>query len=386
MQVTQVYELMNTITQEHLGESVIVQEDLSNVIELGQAFEDAIGLDNYVKALNDQIGRMVFKDKVYKGRAPSVMMDGWEFGSIMQKVTMELPEAEANESWELEDGASYDPNIFTKPTVTATAWNKRVTFEIDMSFTEKQVKSSFQNATQLNAFVSMIYTNIANSLTVKLDGLIMRTINNLMGETVYDDYGANAVTDSSGIKAVNLLYRYNNEVNTGTALTVAQAIVNPEFIRFAVLVMSNYIDRLQVMSTLFNIGDKERFTSDDDLHVVMLSEFKNLADVYLQADTFNEKYTALPNAEKVAFWQGSGTDFSFTNASTINISTSEGNAINMSGILCTMFDRDALGVTNMDRRVKSHYNAKAEFFNEFHKYDAGYFNDANENMVVFFVA
>lgn len=386
MQVNQIYEILNTIAGELLGETAVVEEDLSNVVSLGDTFANVAGFDNYVRALNDQVGRMVFKDRVYNGRVPSVLMDGWEFGSILEKISPDLPTATENESWELTDGTSYDPNVFYKPSVTVKCWNKRVTFEIPVSITEKQVKSSFTSATQMNAFISMIYNAVQNAMTIRIDSLIMRTINNLIGETIYADYAADDITADSHIKAVNLLYLYNTNVNEGTDITAAEAMTDPEFIRFASLTMANYMDRLKVMSTLFNIGGKERFTPETDLHVVMLSEFKNAASVYLQSDTFNDDYTALPNAETVPYWQGSGTDYGFASTSKIDVVTSGAHDVTVTGVLGVMFDRDALGVTCVDPRVTTQYNAKAEFWNEWHKYDAGYFNDANENMVVFFAA
>lgn len=389
MQVSQIYEITNTIAKEILGETAVVQEDLSNVVELGQKFEDIPnGLDNYVRALNDHIGRMVFVDRVYSGRAPSVLMDGWEFGSILEKVTARLPEAQENESWELTDGASYDPNIFYKPQISVSFWDKRVTFEVPVSITEKQVKSAFSSVTQLNAFVSMIYTAVANALTIRLDALIMRTINNFIGETVYADYQSEGLDTKSGTKAVNLLYLYNNRTGTPAAepLTVDAAMSDPEFIRFASLTMKNYVDYMGVMSTVFNIGGQERFTSSDRLHWVALSSFINAADVYLQSDTFHEEYTRLPKAETVPYWQGSGVGFDFDSASMVDVKTSGNHDVTATGVLAVMFDRDALGVTNMDRRVTTNYNPKAEFWNEWHKMDAGYFNDQNENFVVFFIA
>ena len=386
MKVTQIYAIMNTIAGELLGETAVVQEDLSNVVSLGDTFQNVAGLDNYVRALNDHVGRMVFVDRVYKGRIPSVLMDGWEYGSILEKVSPELPDVTENESWKLTNGTSYDPNVFYKPSVTVKCWNERVTFEIPISITEMQVKSSFTTPTQLNAFISMIYTAVQNAMTLRLDALIMRTVNNLIGETIFADFGADPLNASSGVKAVNLLYLYNTNVNPGADITAVDALTSKDFIKFASMTMTNYIDRMKVMSTLFNIGGKERFTPDDRIHVVMLSEFRNSANAYLQSDTFNDQYTALPNAETVPYWQGSGVDYDFDSSSKIDIKTSANHTISAGGILCTMFDRDALGVTNMNPRVTTQYNAKAEFWNEWHKYDAGYFNDTNENMVVFFVA
>lgn len=385
MDVKQIYPLVNAATSEILGETAVLNEDLSNVVDIGEQVFNANAIDRYVKALVNHIGRVIFVNRAYRGGAPSVLMDGWEFGSILEKVQADMPDASENESWELENGASYDPNIFYQPKVSAKFFNKRVTFEIPMSFTEKQVKQSFSNATQLNGFISMLYNNVDKAMTVKIDALIMRTINNMIGETVHSEYASGTYTGSSGVRAVNLLYLYNARYPNAT-LTAAEAPTHPEFIRFAAYVMGLYSDRLSKMSTLFNVGGKERFTPSDMLHIVLLSDFAAGANVYLQSDTFHDQFTALPNAETVPYWQGSGLDYGFNSVSKINIKTANNDTIEIGGILGVMFDRDALGVSNLDRRVTTNYNAKAEFFTNFYKFDAGYFNDLNENFVVFFVA
>lgn len=384
MEVKQIYEIMNNVTKEMLGDSIVVAEDLSNIVELGQQFESVVGLDNYVRKLPDHVGKVVFVDRKYEGRGMQILMDGWEYGSICEKIMTRIPEAVENEDWQLNDGQSYDPNVFHSPDVIGEFWNKRTTFEIDMSITRKQVKSSFDNVTQLNSFLSMILNAIETSLTVKLDALIMRTVNNMIGETIYDAMPAGTYTGAGGTRAINLLKLYNDKYSA--SLTAANAVTTPEFIRFAAYTMKNYIDRLKVLSTLFNIGGEARFTPASKLHVAMLSEFKNAADVFLQSDTFHNEYVALPNADSIPFWQGSGTDFAFNSTSEIKVKTASGHDVDISGVLAVMFDRDALGVSNLDREVRTHYNEKADFWNYFYKAFAGYFNDTNENFVVFYVA
>lgn len=389
MTVEQIYQIMNSVSNELLGESALVKEDLSNIVELGQQFESVVGLDNYVRRLPDHVGRVIFVNRKYEGRAPRVLMDGWEYGSICEKIAARIPEAVENEDWTLQDGASYDPNVFHSPDVLGRFWNKRTTFEIDMSITEDQVKSSFSSVTQLNGFLSMILNAIETSLTMKLDALIMRTINNMIGETFYAEVPAGTYTGRSGVKAVNLLYLYNHAMYGDTSasyITADAALHTPEFIRFAVYVMANYTDRLKVASNLFNIGGETRFTGTSDLHVVMLSEFKNAADTYLQSDTFHNEYTALPDADTVAYWQGSGTGYSFADTGKVYITTASGHDVTATGVLGVMFDRDALGVCNQERKVNTHYNEKANFWNYFYKQFAGYFNDTNENFVVFYIA
>lgn len=391
MEVKQIYDLMNNVTGEVIGKSDLLKEDLSNVVDIGTEVFNASAVDKYVKSLVNHIGKVIFVNRPYSGNVPSVMMDSWEFGSILEKISADLPTATENESWELTDGTDYSPNVFHQPKVSAKFFNDMITFEIPMSFTERQVKQSFSSAAQLNGFMSMLYNSVDKAMTVKIDSLIMRTINNMIAETLLADYTtgtgkSKTVADfgcKSGIKAVNLLKLYNDRFSQ--TLTAEKALTTAEFIRFASMQMSLYIDRMSKMSTLFNAGGKDRFTSSDMLHVVMLTDFKAASGSYLQSDTFHENYVALPNAETIPYWQGSGTAYDFNSVSSINIKTASGTDIQASGILAVMFDRDALGVTNLDRRVTTQYNAKAEFFNNFYKFEAGYFNDLNENFVVFFV-
>lgn len=386
MKVEQVYELANTITNEVLGKENVVNEDLSNIVDVGEEIINSNNLDNYVKNLVDRIGKVVFVNRPYSGSVPSLIMSGWEFGSIMEKIQADIPEASENESWELVNGTSYDPNIFYQPKVTAEFFNKKMTFECNMSFTEKQVKESFSNAEQLNGFMSMLYNSVDRSMTIKIDGLVMRTINNAIASTIYSDYGIDEKNTKSGIKAVNLLYLYNNKY--GTTLTPIQALTTPEFIRFASYEIGLYRDRLSRMSTLFNIGGKERFTPYDMQHLVLLSDFEKSAGVYLYDSNgqFSTENIKLPNADVVPFWQGSGKDYSFENVSSINVKTANNDTVSVSGVLGVLFDRDSMGITNYEKRVTTNYNPKAEFYNNFYKFEMGAFNSQNEQVVVFFIA
>ena len=392
MEVKQIYTLVNSVSNEVLGKTDIVNEDLTGVVDLGTAVFNANAVDNYVKSLVNHIGKVVFVNRPYSGKIPSVLMDAWEFGSVLEKISADIPAAEENDSWNLTDGKEYKQDVFHKPTVTAKFYNSKVTFEVPVSITERQVKESFSSAEQLNGFISMIYSAVEKSMTIKTDALVMRTINNMIAETLNADKAAFTPTSksapdyttSSTVRCVNLLKLYNDK--TAKGLTAANAVTDPEFIRFASYTMGLYADRLQSISTLFNVGGKERFTPKDMLHVVLLSDFAKAAQTYLYADTYNQSDVLLPNAETVPAWQASGKDYSFANVSKIDVKSSGGASVSIGGVLGVMFDRDALGVCNSDRRVTTNYNAKAEFFNNYYKFDAEFFNDTNENFVLFFVA
>ena len=394
MNVKQIYSLVNTVSGEVLGNTELVHEDLTGLVDLGNEVFNQNAVDNYVKSLVNHIGKVVFVNRPYSGKVPSVLMDAWEFGSVLEKISADVPDAEENDTWNLQDGKEYKQDVFHKPTVTAKFFNSKVTFEVPVSITERQVKESFSSAEQMNGFLSMIYSAVDKSMTIKTDALIMRTINNMIAETLDADKTAFGFVPSthetvdyssaSTVRCVNLLKLYNDK--TGAHLTAAAAITTPDFIRFAAYVMGLYSDRLQTISTLFNVGGKERFTPKDVLHTVLLSDFAAAAKAYLYADTFNSENVLLPQAETVASWQATGKNYAFENTSKIDVKSASGANVSVSGVLGVMFDRDALGVTNLDKRVTTNYNAKAEFCNNYFKFDAGYFNDTNENFVVFFVA
>lgn len=395
MTVKQIYELMNNVTSEVLGKTDLVAEDLSNVVDVGTELFNVNAVDNYVKTLVNHIGKVVFVNRPYSGKIPSVLMDSWEFGSVLEKISCDTPAASENETWELTNGTEYKQDIFYQPKVSAKFFNSKVTFEVPMSFTERQVKESFSNAAQLNGFISMIYNAVDRSMTIKIDSLVMRTINSMIAQTLNADktsftggYGT-----ASTARCVNLLKLYNDKFFPATgstsnpdALTADKAIYDPDFIRFASYTMGVYVDRLASISTLFNVGGKDRFTDAANLHVIMLSDFAKSADVYLQSDVRHNEMTRLPNYETIPYWQGSGQNYEFDSTSAINVKIDASTTVDIGGIVGVMFDREALGVSNLDRRVTTAYNAKAEFFNNYYKFDAGYFNDTNENFVVFFVS
>lgn len=393
MDVTQIATLVNSVNSEIIGESALLEENLSNVVDVGKAVFSATSYDKYVSALVDHIGKVIFVDRKYTGELASLYRDNWEYGAVMEKVYVtEMPVAVENESWKLEDGASYDPNVFTQPKVAAKFYNKKTTFEVDLSIADIQVRSAFDSATQLNAFISMLMNSVDTAINIRLEGLSERVINTLIANTVYNDI-PDLAPQKGGIKAVNLLKEYNTAMGlTGdSALSVDDALFTPDFIKFASYTISRYVKRIEKPSKLFNCGGLLRHTPANMQHLILLSDFKSAADVYLQSGVFNDQFTALPMSESIAYWQGTGTDYSFSSISKIDVDivnpSNEAQTVRVAwgGVLGVLFDHWAGGITNDKRRVTSNYNAKAEFTNMFYKQDANYFVDLNENCVVFFI-
>lgn len=385
MKIEQVYNFVNEAQKEVLGEKAIdLTKDFANIVDVGESLANAQGVDAYVQAIANRIGKMLFVSRAYTGRLPKVLKDSWEFGSIIGKLQAELMEATENEAWKLVDGASYDPYVVNLPKISSKFWNKMTTFELDITYPEDQVKQSFASADELMRFMSMLETQVNNSMELKIDTLTMGALINFIGGIIHDGFAA---------RVVHLLTEYNGIA--GTSLTADSALVNKGFLQYATARMIEYKARLAQYSTLFNIGNKPRHTPADLLHFVVHSTFATRAKTHLESDTFHKDLVSLPYYEEVAYWSGPGTSFALADTTKIagevvyneqdadGVITETKGSVNQSYVIAVMFDHEALGVLQPRRKVKSIYNPKGEYFNNFHKWESRQFNDFNENGVVF---
>lgn len=395
MKVEQIYQVVNTLTKQYIGDEAIEVVDNASLIDIGSKVINLDNLDKYVNSLIDQIGKIMFVDRVYSSKVPSLYMEAWEYGAILEKIEYDgLPEAEVNQSWNLIDGQSYDPNVFTQPKVNARFFSKKNTYDIPMSFAGRQVKSAFQSTTQLNSFFAMIENAIQKSMTVKMDELAMNALVTRMVSSM--KYYSGDPTPQY-IKLATLAAAQG--VITAVPSTFAEKeklLYDPEFIRFVSMSMKRIKDRMERLSILFNTGRVLRFTPSDNVRLILHSDFISAASAYLESDTFHNDLVALPTSDSVPYWVAPGTDYSFEATSTIltnkpylvdddddyKVKQSDTSAT-YKGVIGVMFDSYAVAVCNLDRRVTSNYNGRAEFYNNWYKFDAGYFNDINENMVVF---
>lgn len=374
MTVEQIATILNTINAEVAEGAALVNEDLTNVVDIGTTVFSATWKDNYVKSMIDQIGKMVFVDRPYAGYAPSILRSAWEYGSILAKVRAKDFDAKQNPSWQLTAGQTVNQFEYNPPEIKQTFWNHKEAWQIDCSFAEEQVKSAFASASQLNAFFSMIESTIDNSRTQKMDNLVMRTINRLIATTI----------NTAGAQVIPLLTLYNADFAPATPLTAARAHTDPQFLRYLAFTMLDVKDRLKVRTTVYNQGGAgyPTYTPDADLHVVINSLYGRAMDVFMQADTFHDDLTRVGSYETVPFWQGSGASYAVADRTKIDV-TIGSDTVSQSYIVGVMFDEDAAAINNNNMRVTSAYNANGEYYNNFYKVETSCMNDIGENVVVF---
>lgn len=384
MKVEQIYTILNDVFSEVTGKLVIpegsdplpiVEEDLKNIVDIGKTISDYNLYDNYVKSMINRIGRDVFVDRTYEGYAPDVLRDSWEYGSIMAKTRCKVFNAKANPSWALSAGTTVNQFEFNPPEVTQKFYNAAVAWQIDCSFTDYQIRESFTSPEQMNRFMSMIENRINVSMTIYRDSLVMRTINNFIGEKLQANNGI-----------VDLLAGYNATV--ATPITAAAALYNKDFLRYAALQIKLWVDRFRAPSVNFNTEeDNVAFTPREFAHLVLHSDLAAGMEVYLQSDTYHDDLVKIGDYETVPFWQSQG-DYQLAMTSRIDIelgssTTASKKSINRNYILGVLFDRDALGVLCEHSRVTTAYNSNGEYWNNFYKQDTRYFNDLAENGIVF---
>lgn len=370
------------------GEAMVVNEDLSNLVDIGKSILNYTGAsntnyDSFVRALIDHVGRVMLVDRTYASQAPNILMDSWEYGSVLEKVRCEAPEARDNATWDLfnypqDGGEAYpDPFELSKPSVAAKFFNSKATYEVPITIVDVQLRSALQNAEQLSSFIAMIENRIRMKMTLCNDALVMATINNMIGQK------------AARGRIINLLSLYNSGPNAGgTPITASAALTTKEFLRFASKTVAQYRKYLATASVLYNEGSYLTFTPSDRLKFIANTEFAKSLDAYLYSDTYHDEFVKLPGYEEIAFWQGTGTanDDRLTIDVTVDMSEVTGLTkaeVANNGVLAVMFDRDAAAVCNQNYRVTSIYNPRGEYYNYFYKWDAMYMNDILENCVVF---
>lgn len=380
MKINQVATLLTSINNEMLGETAItaVNEDLSNIVDVGrQLTEQSTDLEgffeNYAKKLVDKVGRVVVVDRSYRSTAPNIQKDSWEYGSIMEKIRVSVNELEDDTTWTLNRGDTPEQFEYQPATISAKYFDSYDTFMTMISLTTKTIKSAFKSASEMNKLISAIENRVRMKLAISADNLKRRTVNNLIAEKI-----------KAG-KDINLLAMYN--AAAGTSLTLAAAIVNPTFLKYAVAQIMRYKKMLENPSVLFGDDGYVNFTPESKQRMILLDQFKQNTEVYMESDTFHNELVSLGNKfQSVPYWQGSGTDTTFPigTISGINVKTaSDGTVVQTSGVIGILFDDDACGVCLEEQETTSAYAANGRFVNYFHYVGARYFNDLAENVLVF---
>lgn len=374
--VEQIYTLVNETAKESMGEKAIAVKDVSSLIALGDSvLSSASDTENFLNTLVDRIARTVFSVRRYETDTEGMVRHPFEYGCIVQKIYVDMPEAKQNNSWEI-GKEGYTP-VFApviKPTATQKLFKGITTWEVDVTIPDYMLRTAFLNETSMATFIDAIFTAMDNMITLALE-------NN--ANLTRASFIARKLKGGKPCGAINLLHEYNTL--TSSSLTVESAMMNAEFLAWASRAINLWVKRMSKMSVLFNEEGYKRHTPKDKIVVNLLQDFTSACDTFLGANTFHDELVKLPMYDSVAYWQGAGESFDFNDTSAINIKIDESNTITKKGIIGIVYDYEAMGVTLNERRSTSERNNHDEYTNYYNKANIGYFNDMSENGIVFYL-
>lgn len=374
--VLQVYELLNEVASQSMGEKAVSVVDGGSFTALGdEVLSSATNKENFMNALVDRIGRTIFSVRNYRAIDTSIVKHPFEYGCILQKIYVELPDAKPNNAWEI-GKEDYKPEFapVIKANVKQKLFNKINTWEIDCTIPDYMLRTAFTSAEKMGAFISAIFVAMDNRMEQALENSI---------DITRSAFIARKINGAKPCGAINLLHEYNTLTNAG--LTVDSCLRNTDFLKWCASELTKWAKRMARMSVVFNEEGYQRHTPYENLVVNVLQDFASATTAFLQADTYHKEMVSLPKYSEVPYWQGSGESFSFEDTSKIDIKLSDDVTITKSGIIAVMYDEQAIGVTMNERRSTSERNNKDEYTDYFNKADIGYFNDMSENGIVFFI-
>ena len=377
--VNQIYTMVNDAASEALGKSAITAKDTGTLVSLGdQVFSSDTNKEQFYKALTDRIGRTAIAVRAYTAKNRSVKRDEMEWGAVYQKISYKWKNSTTNPSWDAQTQADpFDVAIGTE--AVQKLFSVIGTYSYEDSIPDYQLFTAFTSASAMGAYISGIYTNMANALAVADENLANLAVSTNI---------AGVLKKGKATQKRNLLAEYKT-LSGDAEITVANALTNLNFLKYATREIKTVIDNMTTMSVLYNAeADIPRHTPTDKQVVEVLGLFASASDTYLQADTYHKEMVALPNYEKVVYWQAPGTGFAFDDVSKINIKNEniDVSPVEQGGILAFVHDVDSCASIIYRRRSHSIYNPRAERFNIFEKADKGYAVDLSENAVVFYIA
>lgn len=376
--VNQIFNIVNDTAKQTFGETAITVVDTSTLVALGnEVLKSDENTENFTNTLVDRIGKTIFSTRAYTtDNNEGMVREPFEYGCILQKIYVDLPDAKENNSWDI-GKENYTPTFapVIKPKLEQKLFNKQSTWEIDVTIPDFMFRTAFTSPTEMAVLIDAIFTAMENTMQIALENNKNLTRANFIASKLHSNKPCGAI---------NLLHLYNTLTNQ--TLTVDACMRDLGFLKWSTQQINLWAKRLSKMSTLFNDEGYKRFTPQSDLIVNVLQDYDSAINSYLQSDTYHNEMTKIASSySTVPYWQGSGLNYAFEDTSKITVKIDAETTITETGILAVVYDRDAMGVTITERRGATQRNNKDEYTDYFNKATYGYFNDLSENGIVFYV-
>ena len=370
MDTTQIYSLLNGVVQQALGRTDIAVVDSSSLVSLGNmVLSSSANTEAFLNTLVQRIGRTIIAYREYRNKLGDMVMDDFEYGAIVQKISVLMPTAEEDPSWTLVDGQTVDHYKIKKPEAHQKFFYTRTPYMFKVTIQDEHLKEAFLNESNMAGFLAAVFGEARNAIEFGLEQLGRTCLSNFIAETP---------------NVVNLVTDFNTELGlTGTdALTAQSALHSDLFLNYAIGRINHHAKMIMELSTRYNDGSKPRFTPEDKRVIRLLSDFDTRAQTVTQYAAYHDRYVSVGGKwDTISYWQ----NFKPGNESKVQVKrASDKTSKTINNVIGVVYDRDALGIYKKDERVATTpINAAGLYYNTFYHERQLWFNDLQENFIAF---
>ena len=371
MDTNQIYELVNDVAQQTMGESALTASDTASLVAMGNAIlSSSTNTEVFIDTLVQRIGRTMISYRPYKSQLGLMAVSDMTMGAIMQKIKVKMPSAVEDVTTQLIDGQSIDQYIVSKPKANQKLFVKRTPYTFYVTIQKKWLREAFTSETAMGSFIAAIYGEVENALELSQENLARLCMANFM-----------ATISTATNRVVNLVTEYNTLKST--SLDEDNALLDEGFLRYSLGRMNNISKKMKTMSVLYNDGSETRHSPEGDQRFVSLVDFQIALETQVQWAAFHEQYVKKQNGIEVPYWQAAKSPMDI-DLVIEGDDPEQGESTTLTNIVAFIHDRDALGTYRKEVEVATTpLNARGLYTNQFWHMNDLYFNDVSENGVIF---
>lgn len=378
METQQIYQIVNSINNQSTGKIDITVVDTASFVSLGDAvLSSNDNTEGFLNSLCQLVYRDVVEGRAYHSHMKNFIKDSMQWGAIIRKISVEMPDLVEEKAIPLTDGASVDQYEVKLPKVKQHLFVNRTPYSTFVTIQRQWLKEAFRSESDMESFISMVFLKVQNRLEMSIEGLSKAALNNYAG----------LVTTRQTFDLVSM---YNAEAGKNLTAGVS-ALHDADFMRYAVGVIKEVMNHFTTMSKLYNYDAEERHTPYANQNLTLLSKFQTQLETVALYGAFNEDYLKLSVKTIIPFWQGSGAEnpLDFDSLATIKVKvrTPNSDAVadkELTNVVAMLSDTEAVGAyRQMEDVLTTPINARGKYYNTFWHEQQCWFNATDENFVVF---
>lgn len=361
----QIYSIVNSISQQAYGAAALTAVNTQGLIALGNyVLSSSTDTELFLNTLTARIGKTIVRYRLYRNKLSDMVLTDMEWGQVLQKLAVKMPVSEADEQYGLTDGTSVDHYVVAKPQVDQKLFVVETPYQFHITIQRNLLRAAFLSESAMESFISAIFGQVRNKIESTIENMGRLNI-------------AAGIAEAGSSREFALVSGYNSV--SGRSLTAASAILDSDFLRYAIRTMKTIMDGMTDLSELYNDGTITTFTPFEDQKIKVLSEFEYALETVVDWAAFNDNYVKLAGYGTLNFWQSAQTP-----GSVLINAPSTGTQFAVDNVVAVIYDRDALGVYQQDEDIlTTPVNAAGAYYNQYYHCKFNRMLDTSENFVYF---